>query len=680
MTRSTPALLIMTILFCSLAAAAEYHVTTSGSDSNAGSATRPWRTIAKAANSARAGDTVIIHGGTYSFDRAFVANSGTSTARITFAAASGQSPVIQANEFGINGRQWIVVRGLTFRGPKKLPTNWRDVPTRIIDDASVRIVPSESWTTREAKVRRKYRTFMGMLDQWKSNQTKGISVNGSHNIVLSGNTVSHHTAGILISGGSRNLTIENNTLRYCQHGIQSFASGSTSTQDSRISGNTCEQCWDHGIFLYGDALRVTVSGNRCRNNAVNGIGIQDGARDCVVRGNRIEHGGYYSETMRAPGASAISAFALGTGCVIDGNYCAYQQDLTLFDGNGIIVDTSRNPAKVCNNVCYRNMGSGITQTMSPGCVIVNNTCAENGWNTTHAYNGVGIRFARTADVNAVVANNILYLNRRGGVMGADLFRQSRIDCNLYTLVGGTPMLRNGYSAGFMTLDAVRSATSYEDRGRVGDPRFANAGAADYRLGSGSAAEGVADKGLATATDCDGRRRDAAPDLGAFERVGSAGITTPANGAYRIDFKPAAAASVSGWLADVGAGYGSRGGGLSYGWSTSVSGDARERNLSSDQLRDTLLQIQRTAANPRWEMALPNGSYRVRLVCGDPANIDSVYRMQVEGRTLVDGVPTSANRFVEGTVTVQVSDGRLTLTSGSGARNNKVCFVEITRLP
>ncbi|HYE05648.1 MAG TPA: right-handed parallel beta-helix repeat-containing protein [Planctomycetota bacterium] len=661
--------------------AAQYHVSTSGSDSNSGSSSSPWRSITKAVGAARAGDTVLIGGGTYRHDRLYVANSGTSSSPITFAAASGQSPVIEAQEFGIIGRSYIIVRGLTFRGPKQLPGNWRDIPTRIIDDSSVKIVPSESWSTRSGKVRRKYATFMRMLDSWENNQSKGITVNRSRNITLTGNTLTHHTRGILIGEGSAQITVENNTARYCQWGIQSWAaSGSVSVSDAQIRGNTAEQCWDHGIFVIGTPTRVTISGNRCRNNAVNGIGIQAGARDCTVRGNRIEHGGYYSETMQAPGASAISAFGLGTGCVIDGNYCAYQQDLTHFDGNGIIIDTSRNPARVSNNVCYRNMGSGITQTMSPGCTIVNNTCAENGWNTTHAYNGVGIRFAKTSDVNAVVANNILYLNKRGGVMGADLMRQSRIDANVYTLVGGTPMMRNGYSSGFTTLDAVRSGTKYEDRGRVGDPRFVNAGAADYRLASGSAAVGAADSSLATGTDLDGRDRDGDPDCGAFERVGSSTIDQPSTGSYRVDFKPGNAASVSGWLADTGASFASRGNGLSYGWSTSMSGEARERNQSSDQLRDTLIQMQRSSTSPRWEMALPNGSYRVRVVCGDPAYFDSVYRMQAEGTVVVDGTPTSGSRFVDGTVTVQVSDGRLTLGSASGSRNNKVCQVEITRLP
>jgi hypothetical protein len=75
--------------------------------------------------------------------------------------------------------------------------------------------------------------------------------------------------------------------------------------------------------------------------------------------------------------------------------------------------------------------------------------------------------------------------------------------------------------------------------------------------------------------------------------------------------------------------------------------------------------------------LVNGTYRVRIVAGDAANVDSVFRTTAEGVLTVSGTPTSATRWLEGTSTVTVTDGRLTIRSGAGASNNKICFVEIT---
>jgi hypothetical protein len=55
----------------------------------------------------------------------------------------------------------------------------------------------------------------------------------------------------------------------------------------------------------------------------------------------------------------------------------------------------------------------------------------------------------------------------------------------------------------------------------------------------------------------------------------------------------------------------------------------------------------------------------------------VFRVTAEGVLVVSGTPTTSTRWIEGTATVAVSDGRLTIRSGSGASNNKICFVDIT---
>ena len=100
--------------------------------------------------------------------------------------------------------------------------------------------------------------------------------------------------------------------------------------------------------------------------------------------------------------------------------------------------------------------------------------------------------------------------------------------------------------------------------------------------------------------------------------------------------------------------------------------------SPDQRYDTLTHLQKPA-NPDaiWEIALVNGTYRVRVVAGDASNFDSVFRTNVEGVLTVNGTPTTSTRWIEGTSTVTVTDGRLTIRSASGASNNKICFVEIT---
>jgi len=641
------------------------------SDTNDGrSLAKPFKTVSKGVASARAGDTVYIHDGTYIEDYPSVGASGTEAAPIVITAGANQNPVITCREFAITGRSWVTVRGLTMRGAKALPSGWRDMPAVVVDDSSVTITPGESWSTREAKARRKYATFMTVLDTWSANETKGITISGSSNIVIRDNTVSHHTRGIYMIRDAKNVTIENNRVSYCQFGIQAWAgSGAISVSDATIAGNTCTQTFDHAILITGAPLRVEIRANHCTNAAVNHIGMNSGSRSCSVVKNVLEQGGFYSETMKAPGASAISVYRVSTGCKVDSNYASYHRDLTHYDGNGIIIDTCSNPVVVSNNVCYRNMGSGITQTLSPGCTIVNNTCSENGYNTTHAYNGVGIRFAKTSDINAKVVNNVLYRNRRGGIMAADLSRQTAINYNIYTPVDGTPLMRNGYSSGYTTLAAVRANTAYEDNGRVGEPRFIDGNAGNYRLLATSDAKDVGTSSYAPVNDSDGVRRSSPPDCGAYEVSSTVTTVFP----LQVDFQPAQAPMVSGWIVDNGGTYARRGG-QDYGWTTSVADGMRDRNLISDQLRDTLAHMKAAS----WEIAVPNGTYNVTVVCGDAGYFNSIYKVNAEGIAAVNAIPVTGSRFATGTVRVTVGDGRLTLSNARGAVNNKLCSVKIDR--
>jgi len=77
------------------------------------------------------------------------------------------------------------------------------------------------------------------------------------------------------------------------------------------------------------------------------------------------------------------------------------------------------------------------------------------------------------------------------------------------------------------------------------------------------------------------------------------------------------------------------------------------------------------------MAMPNGTYTVHVVMGDPSNTDSVYKANVEKVLAINGKPTNQNHWVENVVAVEVTDGRLTISNATGAVNNKICYVEIS---
>ena len=68
--------------------------------------------------------------------------------------------------------------------------------------------------------------------------------------------------------------------------------------------------------------------------------------------------------------------------------------------------------------------------------------------------------------------------------------------------------------------------------------------------------------------------------------------------------------------------GARGNGLTYGWNANVADTLRDRNLLSEQTRDTLVHLQKPSVpDAMWEIAVPNGTYQIIAVSGDPGYFD-----------------------------------------------------------
>lgn len=163
------------------------------------------------------------------------------------------------------------------------------------------------------------------------------------------------------------------------------------------------------------------------------------------------------------------------------------------------------------------------------------------------------------------------------------------------------------------------------------------------------------------------------------KSGTASVTVTSGFSVKINFQAAGTATPAGYVADTGLAYGDRGNGFVYGWNVDNTAQARERNAanSPDKRYDTLNQLQRPAnPNAVWEIAVPNGTYRVRIVAGDPSYFDSTYALNAETVLALSGTPSSSQLWFDSTVTVTVSDGRLTLSNAAGSVNNKIDFVEI----
>ena len=161
-----------------------------------------------------------------------------------------------------------------------------------------------------------------------------------------------------------------------------------------------------------------------------------------------------------------------------------------------------------------------------------------------------------------------------------------------------------------------------------------------------------------------------------------GLTVGVAGAseIKINFQSTGSPIPEGYLPDYGEVFGDRGNGWNYGWDEDMKGHARDRNSGNapDQRYDTLNHPQ-YGTDSIWEIALPNGTYNLFLVCGDPSYGNQTNNYDVEGVLLIDPdpyPPEPAFDFDEFNVTVELSDGLLTIKPGPGSENCKINFVDI----
>jgi glucose/arabinose dehydrogenase len=151
--------------------------------------------------------------------------------------------------------------------------------------------------------------------------------------------------------------------------------------------------------------------------------------------------------------------------------------------------------------------------------------------------------------------------------------------------------------------------------------------------------------------------------------------------YAVNMQPAGRPVPPGYAADTGAVFAQRSSGLRYGWNadTAVATRDRDSTKSPDQRYDTFTFMQIAPnTDASWELALPNGTYSVRVVAGDPTSYGTI-RIAAEGVLVASGTTTAASPWVDASAPVTVTDGRLTISNAAGASGNRLAFLEVRLL-
>jgi hypothetical protein len=156
-------------------------------------------------------------------------------------------------------------------------------------------------------------------------------------------------------------------------------------------------------------------------------------------------------------------------------------------------------------------------------------------------------------------------------------------------------------------------------------------------------------------------------------------STPASG-LNVNFAASTFASapsypIPGYSEDFGDAYGDRGNGYNYGWDSDNTANGRYVNSPSspDDRYDTHMQ---TPAGRIWELDIASGLYLAHIVCGDPLSLNSTFQWDLEGWVSLPKNPTLNNVWQDFLLTTKVEDGKLTITSGPDADNNKICFLDL----
>ena len=444
------------------------------SDTNEGtSRDLPLRTINAALQKAQPGDRVVVRPGDYrDEDSGFgpgiipVLKSGTADEEIRIVGIG----MAFVHSFLVKDCEYVRISGFRlfneqfeeFEGWQDMPAVVRDVPA----DPNNPIDFTQDYSQRSDEIEAAFATYFNVIEELK--YVSGIDIVNSNHITVTRNRIDGYWSGIQCRGCD-NISILRNRISRCVNGIFAWEPPPSLT-NSLIRENHIVQSLDTGIFIRRQADNVRVIDNYVAFSGINHIALDSGVTNCEVVRNLVRRGGYYSETMRFPGSSAISINGCLEGNRITDNLAGLQVDLTGIDGNGIIVDLmlDGSSVEVDRNLCWRNMGSGLNLTVSPNTVITDNVFMQNGFLSDFFRNGAGIKLSRNQDIDNVITGNSFIDNREAGILSSmTIFQQTNVDFNFYDVPDGVPLIWDGFDQGalsFQSLLEVQTLTGWETSG------------------------------------------------------------------------------------------------------------------------------------------------------------------------------------------------------------------------
>lgn len=345
------------------AAVKTYYVAKTGKDTNPGTASQPWLTIKKAANTVIAGDTVYVRGGTYA-EKVLITRKGSAGNYITFSAYPGETVILDLSSismsnfseggFALLSTSYIKIVGFTIKNSKEFGllcynssyctfqnnntyntyrsgiATWNSTNVTI-DGNDVQLANNdgegEMITVQNSQ-------FVNVTNNKVhnggpgSNGGEGIDVkNGSHDVLVQGNQVYDvPRVGIYVDAyeaHTYNVTVDRNIVHNSvRTGIAVASERGGELNNIYITNNLIYQNGRNGMGVgawghqgYSRPIHhVYVVNNTLFNNAIGGISVDDYAfTDIYIRNNIVSDNVRYSIAVEKPSQTVVVTHNLING-------------------------------------------------------------------------------------------------------------------------------------------------------------------------------------------------------------------------------------------------------------------------------------------------------------------------------------------------------------------------------
>src|SRR5947209_6005987 len=422
-----------------------FYVSTTGSDSNPGTLSSPWRTIQRAANSVQAGDTVYVRGGVYN-ESANISVSGSLIAgSIRFQSYPGETAIVDGTGLvpptsspqgliNITNQSYISIQGFEIRN---------------YQTSSASAIPAGIWVSG-------------------SGSNIQILNNVVHNIVTT-SEASGNAFGIAVYGTAAPASLDSVTIS----GNQVYNLKTGQSESVNVDGNVTNFVITNNSIHDNDNIGIDVIGFE----GVSPDPSYDYARNGTVAGNTV----YNISAINNPGeGNQYDA----NGIYVDGgSQVVIERNLIHHVDIGIEMASEHRGHVTSfviarNNLVYSANSIGITiggYASNVGgtdhCTIVNNTLFKNDTKNT----GSGEFQIQYYATNNVLKNNIVYASSQGRFINNYTNSEpdpADVDYNLYYSLLNSSMASFIWNStphsGFSTF---QSATGQDSHSQYMDPQF-----------------------------------------------------------------------------------------------------------------------------------------------------------------------------------------------------------------